>query len=342
MRVATMTSPHHIEISEAETPICKANEVRLHIKQIGICGSDIHVWHGQHPFTDYPIIQGHEFIGIIDAIGDNVHGEEFPMGRLATALPQMICGNCNPCQQGKYHICENLKVRGFQAHGCGQDYFVTDAKRIILLPKDFNLDQGAFVEPTAVAVHAIQRLDDIEGQNIIITGAGTIGNLIAQIAQLKGANVLLLDIEDNRLKIAQHCGITHVANNRDAELKELSQKYFGDEGFSIAIEASGAEPALQPIIPIIQKGGTILLVGVYPHWVSLDMARASEHELTLKGSMMYWTQDWEQAAKYLHKDICIEPLITHRFAFEEWQKAYEYIDDNPQNALKVMIEVNEL
>ncbi len=338
MRIATMTSPHHIEFSQSDIPGCKPHQVRLRIKQIGICGSDIHVWHGQHPFTNYPIIQGHEFAGVIDAVGADINHDDFSVGQLATAMPQIVCHSCNPCKKGRYNICENLKVRGFQANGCGQDYFVTDADRIIPLPDDFSLDQAVFMEPTAVAVHAVSRLGNIQDKNIVITGAGTIGNLIAQVAQAKGANVLLLDIEDNRLEIAKKCGIKQQANIRSDHLEDIAYQYFGDLGFDTAIEASGAESALQNMVPVIEKGGIILIVAVYSKMISLDMARISEHEITVKGSMMYQKNDWRQAREYLNNIINIQPLITNRFAFEDWQTAYQFIDNNPKQALKVMIQ----
>ncbi len=336
MRIATMIAPYHMEFLQKEIPPCAPQQVRIRIKQIGICGSDIHVWHGQHPFTDYPIIQGHEFAGVIDDIGPDV---DLSIGQLVTAMPQIVCNQCNPCKKGRYNICENLKVRGFQANGCGQDYFITDVEQIISLPNDFSLDQAVFMEPMAVAVHAVNRLGDIKGENIVISGAGTIGNLIAQLAQVKGANVLLLDIEDNRLNIAKECGIAQQANVKGDHLEDIVKQYFGAEGFYLAIEASGAESALQNMIPTIEKGGIILIVAVYSKMINLDMARISEHEIIMKGSMMYQKEDWEEARAYLKNHIHIQPLITHRFGFEDWAKAYQFIDDNPKQALKVMIKL---
>ncbi len=337
MRIATMTAPKKIQFSQGDIPECKAGQLRLKIQRIGICGSDIHVWHGQHPFTSYPIIQGHEFVGIIDGIGSDLDEKDFPLGQLATTMPQIVCKNCNPCLAGQYNICENLKVRGFQANGCGQDYFVTDAERVFILPCDFSLNQGVFMEPVAVAAHAVGRLGNIENENIIITGAGPIGNLIAQLAQRKGANVLLLDLEEERLKIAQKCGIKHVGNVGKQSLAQIAEKLFSRGGYKIAIEASGAEAALQSVIPSIEKGGTILLVGVYAQPVTVDMARASEHELTIKGSMMYWEKDWHNALQYLKDGLSIEAMVTNSFAFEQWMEAYAYIDKNRSTSLKVMI-----
>ena len=122
MRQAVMVSPGRIEFRDVPVPVPGFDEVLLEIKQIGICGSDIHVWHGRHPFTTYPVVQGHEFSAVIAAVGEGV--TEAKPGMRATARPQLSCGSCRPCQRGDYNICQDLRVQGFQAPGCAQEYFV--------------------------------------------------------------------------------------------------------------------------------------------------------------------------------------------------------------------------
>ena len=132
MRQAVMTEPGRIEFRESDAPSAGPGEVLLRIKQIGICGSDVHVNHGRHPFTSYPVVQGHEFSGLIEAAGKDTEGLE--PGMKATARPQLVCGRCAPCRRGDYNICDVLKVQGFQAPGCAQDLFVTTEDRLVLLP----------------------------------------------------------------------------------------------------------------------------------------------------------------------------------------------------------------
>ena len=116
-----MTAPGVVKIVEAAVPEPGSNQIQINIKRIGICGSDVHVWHGAHPFTSYPVIQGHEYCGIVSKIGADV--TDICVGQLVTALPQEVCGKCVPCRRGNWHVCDKLKVRGFQAPGCAQDYF---------------------------------------------------------------------------------------------------------------------------------------------------------------------------------------------------------------------------
>ena len=266
--------------------------MRIRVRQIGICGSDIHVWHGSHPFTPYPVIQGHEFMGTVDAIGPDTPDAP-PLGTQVTALPQVVCGHCNPCRKGRFNICENLKVRGFQADGCGREFYNIPAERLVVLPADFSPDQGAFVEPVSVAVHACSRAGDLGGRNVVVLGAGTIGNLIAQVAKVRGAaKVLIADIADYRLDIAKECGVDFAVNTSQQSLEAAAQAAFGDAGFDLAFEAAGAEATLGAAIKAIEKGGTILIVGVYGRLPSVDMSVVGEHEIVLAGSMMYWRDDW--------------------------------------------------
>ena len=184
MKQATMEAPGKIRFDNVpEVPLAKG-EVRIRIRQIGICGSDIHVWHGTHPFTPYPVIQGHEFMGVVDAIGPEVKGAP-AIGSKVTARPQIVCGHCNPCRKGRYNICDTLKVAGFQADGCGREFYNVPADLLVPLPDDFTGEQGAFVEPVAVAVHACSRAGDLRGRNVVVLGSGTIGNLIAQVAKAR-------------------------------------------------------------------------------------------------------------------------------------------------------------
>ena len=339
MKQATMEKPGNIRFDEVEKTPPGEGEVRIRVRQIGICGSDIHVWHGSHPFTPYPVIQGHEFMGVIDAVGPGV-SDAPPIGTQVTALPQIVCGHCNPCKKGRFNICENLKVRGFQADGCGREYYNIPAERLVVLPADFSADQGAFVEPVSVAVHSCNRAGDLSGRNVVVLGAGTIGNLIAQLAKARGAaKVLITDIADYRLDVAKQCGVDYAVNTTRESLKEATAAAFGDGGFDLAFEAAGVEASLASAVKAIEKGGMILIVGVYGKPPVVDMGVVGEHEIVLAGSMMYWRDDWEEAVKLLASSISIAPLVSKHFTFAEWPDAYRFIDQNGASTMKVMVDV---
>ena len=149
MKQAIMTAPGKIQIQDITAPTPGPGEVLLRIQRIGVCGSDVHVYHGKHPYTKYPVVQGHEYSAAVEAVGPGVAG--LAPGMKVTSMPQIVCGECAPCKRGDYHICDKLKVEGFQAPGCAQELWVTPAAKIVPLPDRFSFEQGALVEPVSVA-----------------------------------------------------------------------------------------------------------------------------------------------------------------------------------------------
>lgn len=339
MRQAVMTAPGRIEFREVPAPVPGAGQVLLRVRRIGVCGSDVHVYHGKHPFTPYPVVQGHEFAGTVEAVGPGVEG--VPLGAKATATPQEVCGKCRPCRRGQYNVCESLKVRGFQAPGCAQDLFATEAAKLVLLPDSFTFEQGAFVEPVAVAAHASARAGDLAGKNVVVMGAGPIGNFIAQACRCRGAGrVLLVDLSDYRLGIGRQVGIEATSNARTETLADASRRVFGEEGFDVAFEAAGSQAALDQAVQAIGKGGTVLVAGVFGEKPRVDMAAVGEHELSVVGTLMYRHEDYEQAVRWIDAgSIRTEPLDSRHFPFEQYLDAYRFIEREGERSMKVLIDL---
>lgn len=338
MRQAVMTKPGAVEIVETMTPEPGPGQIQINIKRIGICGSDIHVWHGEHPFTSYPVVQGHEYCGVVSKIGPDVTG--ITEGQLVTALPQEVCGECVPCRRGNWHVCDELKVRGFQAPGCAQDYFVTETDKVIALPETFSLEQGAFIEPVAVASHSTGRAGDLDGANVAVMGAGTIGNFVAQMARAKGARVLIGDVSDTRLAVARDCDLKNVFNPEQERLSDAVERVFGADGVDVIFDCAGVQASLDAAVSSVNKGGTVLVVAVFGEKPRVDMAVVCESELNVIGTMMYHHDDYHQAVKRLAAgEIITAPLDSKHFPFEEFQSAYEFIDRQGAESMKVFIDL---
>jgi len=284
-----MTNPGEIIFREVPVPEVKENQVLVKIMNIGVCGSDIHVYHGKHPFTKYPVTQGHEVSGEIIELGKNV--TEFHVGQKVTIEPQVYCGHCYPCRHGKYNLCEELKVMGFQTTGTASEYFAVDASKVTPIPEDMSYEEGAMIEPLAVAVHGVKQMGDVAGMNIAVLGAGPIGNLVAQAAKGMGAaKVMITDISDLRL----------------------------------------------------EKASTIVLVAVFAGMAEVDLAVANDHELDIKSTMMYRHDDYIDGIRLVNEGkVHLKPLISKTFAFKDYLKAYQYIDDNRETTMKVIINVSE-
>lgn len=309
-------------------------------KRIGICGSEIHSYHGLHPATFYPVVQGHEYSGLVMAVGSEV--TVCKPGDHITARPQLVCGKCNPCKRGQYNVCEHLRVQAFQADGAAQDFFVVDDDRVAKLPEGMSLDYGAMIEPSAVGAHASNRTD-VKGKNVVVSGAGTIGNLIAQFCIARGAkNVLITDVSDLRLAKARECGIKHTLNITKKTLKEAAQELFGEEGYQVGFEVAGVEVSIRSLMETIEKGSDIVVVAVFAKDPALSMFYLGEHELRLIGSMMYRHEDYLTAIDYVSKGIVnLKPLVSNRFAFEEYDDAYKFIDAHRETSMKVLIDFEQ-
>ena len=338
MKRATMTAPGQIQIDETQAPTPGPGQVLLRIQRIGVCGSDIHVFHGKHPYTSYPVVQGHEFSALVAAVGPGVQGIE--VGNKVTAMPQIVCGKCAPCLRGDEHICDALRVQGFQAPGCAQELWVTAADKIVKLPDHFSFEQGALVEPISVAVHAIQRAGKLAGRRAVVLGAGPIGNLVGQAARAAGARVLITDLSEHRLEIARRCGLSETSNPAREDLKTAAQRVFGTEGFDLAFECVGVEATLDAAVSNLAKGGTLIVVGVFGDKPRVDLGLVQDRELRISGTLMYQRPDYEQAVAWIDSgDIVTEPLMSEHFAFGDYLQAYRYIDQKRDQTMKVFIDV---
>ena len=333
-----MSSPGVIKHQEVPEPIPGPGEVLLRIHRIGVCGSDVHVNHGKHPFTPYPVIQGHEFCATIEAVGQGVDG--FAIGSKATALPQIVCGTCDRCLEGNFHICDNLKVRGFQAPGVAQDLFVTEADKLITLPEAFTHEQGAFVEPAAVAIRATRRAGNLDQLNVAVLGAGPIGNLTAQMCRARGAKVLITDMSDYRLDIASQCGIDATSNPQTESLQAASLRVFGRRGIDVVFDCAGVQQTISAAVETVNKGGTVVVVAVYGDMPRVDLAVVGDRELSIVGTLMYQHADYEEAVVRIESgDINTLPLETKHFPFSEYAAAYDFIDREGPRSMKVFIDL---
>jgi len=334
-----MTEPGKIEFGDVAEPEVGKGQIRLRVKQIGVCGSDVHVNHGKHPFTSYPVVQGHEFSGQVEAVGEGV--TKVNIGDKATARPQVVCGKCRPCLRGDYNICDVLRVEGFQAPGCAQDLFVTTEDKIVPLPDSLTFEQGALVEPAAVGVHSTGRAGELKGKNVVVLGAGPIGNLVAQMVRCRGAKkILITDLSDFRLEIAKQCGTANTSNAAKESLAEAAERVFGEEGFEVAFEAVGVEATMDAAVGNIEKGGTIVVLGVFGEKPRIDMSIVGDREQSIIGTLMYKHKDYVKAVELIASgEVITEPLVTKHFSFEQYVDAYKFIDAQGDKTLKVMIDL---
>lgn len=336
-----MTAPKKIEFRKVPVPKIGDDQVLVKIMKIGVCGSDIHVYHGTHPFTSYPVTQGHELSAKVVKTGKNVTG--FTEGQKVTIEPQVYCGTCYPCTHGKYNLCEKLKVMGFQTTGTASEYFAVDASKVTPLPENLTYNEGAMIEPLAVTVHAAKRFPELAGAKVAILGCGPIGILLAQSCKALGAaQVMITDISDYRLELAKRCGADFTVNTKEKDFGEAMVECFGEDKADVIYDCAGNDITMGQAIKYARKGSTIILVAVFGKLATVDLAVLNDHELDLNTTMMYRHEDYVDAIRLVSEGkIQLKPLMSSHFAFKDYLKAYEYIDANRETTMKVLIDVDD-
>ena len=337
MLQAIMKKPGVIDYIEINKPRPKDNEILIKVKRMGICGSDIHVFKGTHPYTNYPIVQGHEISGIIEEVGNSI--EDYNPGDRIIIIPQLTCGKCYPCKHGMYHICDNLKVLGFQINGAAQEYIALDSKMVLKIPDSLDLDEGAIIEPAAVALHAVKKGGEIGNKKILVLGGGTVGNLVAQSAKsLGGSKVMITDISDFKLEIAKKYNIDFTVNSNKEDIDKTILNNFSKDKADIIFECVGIQNTISQAISVARKGSKIIVVGVYGEKPIVDMGLVQDHELIVIGSLMYQKNDFLEIIELVSEGkIDLKKLITTRFSFLNFNDAYKYILENKNKVMKVII-----
>lgn len=340
MTQEVMAAPGEITFRQVPVPEPGSDQVLVKIKRIGVCGSDIHVYHGTHPYTKYPITQGHEVSGVIVKTGSYAH--KYEIGQRVVIEPQVFCGHCYPCLHGKYNLCEELKVMGFQTTGTASDYFAVDESKVTPIPDTVSYDEGALIEPLSVTIHAAKRYPNVKGAKVVVLGCGPIGILLIQsLKAFEAAEIMATDVSDYRLNIASKLGADYTVNTMKEDFKEALVRNLGPDKADVMYDCAGNDTTMNQAILNARKGSTIILVAVFAKLANVDLAKLNDSELDLNTTMMYRHEDYADAIRLVGEGkINLKPLISNHFAFKDYLDAYKYIDSNRETTMKVIIDVD--
>ncbi len=337
---AFMPEAKKILYREVEKPRANAGEVLIRVSKIGICGSDLHVYEGKHPLVHFPLVQGHEFSGYVSEVGGDVQG--FTPGDLVVVQPAVGCGTCEKCKAGVVAQCEKLLFIGGALPGGGSEYIAVDARQVLKLKEGVTPEDAAMIEPLAVAVHNCGKVPSLKGRRAAVMGAGTIGNLTAQVAGRVGADVVVFDMNDARLRIAAQCGLKgHHLN--ETGIKDAYLSHFGTDKVHVSFECVGRQEALNNCIDYTERGGYVVVPGVYSGYPQVNMIYVQDGELHVVGSLMYTWNDYREAVSLVERgEIRLVELRTHLLPFREWAKGYGLLLNPQSGALKVMIDMDDM
>ena len=342
MKAVFIDAPGKIEIRETPDPELLHGQVLVEISRCGVCGSDLSAYKGQNPTVQYPILIGHEPVGLIRELGEGTGGLGLRVGDRVVAEPFTFCGNCPMCDIGRYNDCPSLKTRGTQIPGTMSSLIAHSARQLFKLPDDLYDTEAAMVEPLTIALHALHRAGVREGDNVLITGAGAIGLLAALSCLVYGAAPILVDPVEARLELARQFGIKHVFNNGGGAdiipfLAECTNGYLAN----VILECSGAGQILEKLTDYIGFGGRIVFVGWPKAPITFNTFWVSRKELDLFGCRNSCNCFPEAVARIAAGQIRARELITEVIRFSEVPDRMPEIAKNPDKYMKVVVDLTE-
>ncbi len=334
MKSIVCEKPGEFLLKEKEAPKRKSNEALLQINKVGICGTDLHAYGGNQAFFKYPRILGHELASEVLEIEENSKG--IKRGDKVVVMPYISCGSCIACRNGKTNCCTNLSVLGVHSDGGMQEQIVVPAD--ILLPAN-NLtdDQMAIVEPLAIGAHAIRRAALSKGETVVVVGCGPIGIGIMKLAQMEGAQVIALDMNEQRLAYAkQQIGVDYIVNVSGDPVKEISEITNGDLATTV-FDASGNKRALEAGPKYMSHGGKFVLVGLSKGELSFVHPELHAKEITLMCSRNATVEDFEKVISVLDQ-FPTGSYITHNVPFTEMIENFDRWLDPETGVIKATVD----
>jgi 2-desacetyl-2-hydroxyethyl bacteriochlorophyllide A dehydrogenase len=338
MKSLICTSPGQFEYKEIEPPQPREGHAIIRIRRIGICGTDLHAYEGTQPFFTYPRILGHELSGeLVDTGG----AEGFQQGEIVSFIPYFNCGTCIACRKGLPNCCANIKVCGVHADG-GMVEYLSVPTYSLLHGEGLSYDALALVEPLAIGAHGIRRAGVEKGEYILVAGAGPIGLGIIALANIAGANVIALDVNDNRLAFCKNkLNVQHIINGATQDVVETLKEITQGDMPTVVIDATGNLKAINSAFQYMAHGARYVLVGLQKGEISFVHPEFHKREATLMSSRNATREDFEHVIRSI-KQGKIDPLtfITHKVTFGQTKEEFAGWLNPANGVIKAMVEIN--
>jgi threonine dehydrogenase-like Zn-dependent dehydrogenase len=329
-------------LERAEPAAPGPGEVLLRPEAVGICGSDYHFFSGQMSDaaggSQFPRVQGHELAGIILALGAGCR-PGLEVGQRVAVWPLHACGQCYPCSVGRENTCDQFRLTGIHLDGGLQELLAVGQKQV------FPVDVGdpavaAMAEPVSIAVRAVNRAAVQPGERAVVLGAGPIGQCICMVARERGAEVLVIDLLDQRLALSRDIGAQTRRWRGADEVVEFARQWAGPAGPPVVFDATGTAAAVQAMIRMVASAGRAVQVGMSNEEASIRVGSLTEKELDLLGVSCCGEQEFAAAVAVVHRNAALlARVVSHQFSLDEAPAAIRFAMSNPADVLKVVIRV---
>jgi threonine 3-dehydrogenase len=312
-------------LEDVPEPVAGANDVLIKVKRTAICGTDLHIYKWDEwaqKTIPVPMVVGHEFVGEIVEVGDNVN--DYAPGMIVSGEGHIVCGRCRNCMAGRRHLCPYTSGVGVNRPGAFAEYIAIPNANVWHHADGIDLDVASIFDPFGNAVHTALQWD-LVGEDVLITGAGPIGAMAAAVARHAGArHVVITDVNDYRLELAAKLGATKTVNVEREKLADVQKQLGMTEGFDVGLEMSGNPSAFRDMIDNMAHGAKISMLGIPAEPMQIDWNKVIFNMLTLKG--IYGREifeTWYKMSVMVQSGLDLTPIITHRLPYQEYERGFE-------------------
>ncbi|WP_369745107.1 alcohol dehydrogenase catalytic domain-containing protein [Paenarthrobacter sp. AMU7] len=353
MLSAITVSKETIAFRDSPEPVLEPGHALVRVHNVTLCGTDLHIWEDDYP-TELPLVQGHEFSGIVEALAPAKTGtggsgrdtvQEISIGDRVAVNPIIYCGECRPCLTGRYNVCQDVGCLGCYSDGALTELISVPVEKLCPVPDDLPLDIAAMGEPASIAMQAVNRGRPEPGDIALVLGSGPIGLLATLYLTELGVTVICADTEQHRLDLAVGFGAADTLLVRpgsdfpDEHQAQRLHSMTDGYGPQLVIEATGVPSSLENAIRLVASAGRIVQVGISPRQANVSMKDIPYKELDLMGSRMSLNLIPDGLALLSRHPEQARALMTHRFAFAEVQKAYRLMQGRTGEIGKIVIEM---
>lgn len=342
MKAVQITGPSEMRVIEMEKPVVAPGQVLVKIEYVGFCGSDLNTYLGRNPMVKLPVVPGHEVGAVVEEIGEGVPEGLFAKGMSVTLNPYTNCGKCASCRNGRVNACEHNETLGVQRNGVMCEYAVMPWQKVIPAPSMSSRD-CALIEPMSVGFHAVSRGQVVDNERVMVIGCGMIGMGAIVRASLRGATVIAVDLDDEKLELARKVGATYVINSKTENVHERMLQLTDGLGADVVIEAVGSPATYVMAVDEVGFTGRVVCIGYAKSPVEFQTKLFVQKELDIRGSRNALPADFRAVINYLQAGVCpIDKLISRIAEPEEAAAAMADWAAAPGKVFRILVKFNPL
>ncbi|MEX5937833.1 zinc-binding alcohol dehydrogenase family protein [Mammaliicoccus sciuri] len=338
MKAARVIGKNELVVETLDKPkINEQQNILVKTKKVGICGSDRHILHGTNPLATIPRVVGHEVVGVVDEV---YRESELQVGDHVVVEPIRPCGECYACKHDRPNVCEDLVVFGVHEDGGMREYFAINEKQLHKVNKDIPFEMSVLIEPLTIGAQATSRGNLLDGDTLLIQGAGPIGLCILRYAKLKDVKVIISDLDQSRLDYAKLQGADITINVAEKDLLEEVRSITNGEGVNVSIDAVCMPQTFETSVQVTSAAGRVVVLGFDERPANISQMPITKNELTIVGSRLQ-TYKFAEVIENIEKGKFDDfDLVTHQFNLNEAKEAFQYIDEHPEQVKKAIINFN--